>query len=334
MWITELAALATAFVFAVVGTRAIELVARRKNLHAKTTERGAHVRPTPRLGGAAIAAATLGGLALAVSTWSASLGVFIAGGVILLALGTIDDLRTLPVLPRSLVQVSVAGVTAFALSVELTIALPNVSIDLAGWPAFLIVTLLITAMINVFNFMDGIDGIVAGTAAATMPAAMIMGGGIADALAIGIAGACLGFLVWNHHPASIFMGDGGSYFLGYAVAMAFLIDPGPSLQTIPMLLALAPFFVDTSATLARRVANRENVFSAHRGHLFQRLVRSGASQRLTTAAYVLTALGAGIIAINYGDAPALVQTGVIGACVAAWMFVAARVPDPDRRART
>ena len=136
---------------------------------------------------------------------------------------------SLPVLPRYLLQLTVAAATALALSPEFSIALPNIAIDVAGWPAFVIVTIWITVMINVFNFMDGIDGMVAGTAAATMPAAVIMGGGVADALAIGIAGACLGFLVWNHHPASIFMGDGGSQFLGYAVATAFLIDPVPTI---------------------------------------------------------------------------------------------------------
>ncbi len=325
----EVTGLAAAFAITVIATRLIELVARRRNLYARTSERGAHQHPTPRLGGAAIAAGTLIGLALAVGTGNASLAVFVAGGILLLATGIVDDLRTLPALPRSLVHLSVAGVTAIVLAPELTVALPNLTLDLAGWPALVIAAVWIAAMINVFNFMDGIDGIAAGTAAATMPAAMIMGGGMADALAIGIAGACLGFLVWNHHPARIFMGDGGSYFLGYAVAVAFLIDPPTSAQATPILLALAPFLIDASATLARRAARREDISSAHSSHLYQRLVRSGGSQRLIATAYAVAALGAGWIAVTYGGAAPWVQGAVLGICAAAWVFAAARIPDPD-----
>lgn len=329
MAITELFGLTAAFAIAVVGTRGIELFARRRRLYAPTTLRGAHVRPTPQLGGAAIAAGTLGGLALAAGALNGPLLAFVAGGTILLVMGIIDDLIVLPVLPRYLVQLGVAAGTALALSPEFTITLPSIRVDLAGWLALVTVTIWITAMINTFNFMDGIDGMVAGTAAATMPAAMIMSGGVADALALGIAGACIGFLVWNHHPASIFMGDGGSQFLGYAVAMAFLIDPDPRLQAAPILLGLAPFLIDVSATLVRRVVRREDVSSPHNNHLYQRLVRCGAPQRVVTAAYALTALFAGWIAIIFGRAPALVQVGVISAWAVAWAFVSAKIPDPD-----
>lgn len=335
MQTVEVVSLTAAFVTAVVGTGSLEVFARRRGLYARVTRRGAHKAPIPRIGGPAIAAATLVAIALALREFGASTGVFIAGGTILLVIGVIDDIRSLPILPRFLGQVLVGGVTAYVLAPEFRIVLPAIDVGVGGWLAIVLVALWITAMVNVFNFMDGIDGIAAGSAVATMPAAMILGASMADAFAIGIAGACLGFLVWNHHPASIFMGDGGSQFLGYAVATTFLVDPGADLHAVPILLAVAPFLIDASATFSRRTAGRENVFDAHSNHLYQRLIRNGASQRVVVAGYIAAALVAGWTAVIYGDMPAWGQAVVIGMYVMAWVFVASNIPNVDRtEART
>ena len=330
----DLVAFGAALAIAAIGTRAIELIARSRNLYAQTTPRGAHLLPTPRLGGAAIAAGTLAGLMIATSAWGSPMLVLLVGGAALLVIGIVDDLRTLPVLPRYLVQIAVAACSAVALSPDLHIAFPYMVVDLAGWPAVVVATIWIAALINVFNFMDGIDGIAAGTAAATMPAAIFMGGSAADALSIGLGGACIGFLIWNIHPASIFMGDGGSQLLGYVVAVAFLIDAGPHVQTVPVVLALAPFLIDASATLVRRAIGRKNLIAAHSDHLYQRLVRSGISQRLVSGSYILGALACGWLAIGYDRAPPIVQVGIIGAGGMWWAFVAARVPNPEGQSQT
>lgn len=309
-----------AFCIAVVGTQAIERFARRRALYDEPSDRRTHPSPTPRLGGAAIAAGTLGGVLLSSGGMNNEALLILAGGGALLAIGLADDLHELAVAPRYVIQTAVSIVTALMLAPELRVDLPFASAVITGPAAVVVVTLWLTATINIFNFMDGIDGMVAGGTAAMLPALIVVGGTAGGVIALPLAAACLGFLVWNYHPASIFMGDGGSQFLGYMVGTSLLLAPGEA-QMVPAVLAFAPFIVDTSATLARRAASRKNLVEAHTEHFYQRLVRRGLSQRSVSTAYVIAVLGCGILAMRYTAATDTVQAGLLAVPLGFWLAV-------------
>lgn len=324
---SDLYAFIAAFLVAIVGTRAIELLARRLAVFAPVNWRAAHSRPTPRLAGPALACALAVGLLVGMGSLDDRMITVFAGGAVLLALGLADDLRGLPILPRSGVHVAVAAATAFVVAPELIFTLPVARLEVEGWLAVVLAAVWIVLMVNVFNFMDGIDGLVAGTTTAIAVTLLLLGGSAGHAFAIALAGACLGFLVWNHHPATIFMGDGGSHVLGYAVATAFLLE-AREIEAVPVLLAVAPFLADVSATLLRRVIDRKDILRAHNEHLFQRLVRSGWSQRTVAGGYVIAALASGLAARTYVAGGGWWQLVALIAVVAAWALVFARVPNP------
>jgi Fuc2NAc and GlcNAc transferase len=148
--------------------------------------------------------------------------------------------------------------------------------------------LAVTWTLNLFNFMDGIDGI-AGSEAVFIAAAgailVAVGGGSAavPSACLVVAAACLGFLRWNWPPASIFMGDVGSGYLGYIFAALALAAARNSAVMLNVWLILGGvFFVDATVTLLRRFARRERVFDAHRTHAYQWLARSYRSHRRVT----------------------------------------------------
>ncbi len=240
--------------------------------------RGLHTVPTPRGGGAAIACtvllAQLGLVAngLLPLRWTLA-AVFASGSLALL--GWIDDLYRLRASTRAVVQVVVCTLwLAVSFESELT------RVALLGGIGLCVA---MVGFINLYNFMDGSDGL----AATQAIVAGLLGGSYAwwnaqPALAFtafALAGACAGFLAWNWHPAKIFMGDVGSYFLGTTFA---IIGTSALLQGHPAwvwLLLLAPFITDGTLTLARRALRREPLFQPHRTHAYQLLVRNGWTHR-------------------------------------------------------
>jgi UDP-N-acetylmuramyl pentapeptide phosphotransferase/UDP-N-acetylglucosamine-1-phosphate transferase len=166
----------------------------------------------------------------------------------------------------------------------------------------------IVGLTNAFNFMDGSDGIAGITAAAVAAgiatAAAACGAGPVAVIAAAFAGASLGFLTSNWQPARIFMGDVGSAFCGFLLAvlpLAVRADAVPEVLPVAA-LALWPFIFDTSLTLLRRLRAGENIFQAHRSHLYQRLVIAGWSHRDVASLYGgLAAFGATIAAVPLFD---------------------------------
>jgi len=175
-----------------------------------------------------------------------------------------------------------------------------VNLGLAAWP-FSVVW--IVGMTNAFNFMDGIDGIAGITGAAALAviaaALQISGETFFSLLAGALAAASAGFLVWNWQPARIFMGDVGSAFLGYVIAILPLAATGEARAWIFPLTACVmwPFLFDTSFTMLRRIAKRENILEAHRSHLYQRLVIAGWPHHLVTLLYGVLSAAAGGLAL-------------------------------------
>lgn len=238
--------------------------------------RSLHETPTPRVGGLGIMA----GIAVA-SVWLAdaallpvTLGAFALAGVSLL-----DDVRGLPVRVRFLAHFIAAAGCLFALGLN-------------GWP-LLAGTLAVVWMTNLYNFMDGSDGLAGGMAAIGF-GALALAAWLGDAPGLAafcaaIGASALAFLRFNFPPARLFMGDAGSIPLGFLAATLGIL--GSQQNVWPWLfplLVFSPFIVDASVTLARRALRGEMVWQAHRSHYYQRAVLLGATHRqLALAAYVL-----------------------------------------------
>lgn len=239
-------------------------------------ERSLHATPTPRIGGLGIMA----GVGVA-SVWLADGAVLpvVLAAFALAAMSVLDDVRGLPVAVRFLAHFVAAAACLLALG-------------LAGW-ALLWGTLAVVWMTNLYNFMDGSDGLAGGMAALGFGAlALAAWLGDAPGLAVfcaAIAAAALAFLRFNFPPARVFMGDAGSIPLGFlAAALGILGARQDVWPWLFPLLVFSPFIVDASVTLARRGLRGEKIWRAHRSHYYQRVVLLGASHRqLALAAYGL-----------------------------------------------
>jgi Fuc2NAc and GlcNAc transferase len=254
-------------------------------------ERSSHKNPTPRGGGLAIVlVATVAFCCLAV-TQRLDVGSFAAlmGGVAVAAIGLLDDRRPLSPGVRLAAHFSVAlwalawlgGLPALRLGNHL------VSLGAAGG---IVGALVIVWVLNLFNFMDGIDGIAASEAifiacaGAALTAAAPAAEGVGAAAWI-FGGACLGFLAWNWPPARIFLGDAGSGYLGYVVsALALALSRGNPAALWVWLILGGVFFVDATVTLLRRLLRGESAHQAHRTHAYQWLARRWQSHLKVTLA--------------------------------------------------
>jgi len=261
-------------------------------------ERSSHRAPTPRGGGLGIVIAAAAGFVMlwATGAMNARLCAALVGGGLAVAwIGFRDD-RT-PVGPGTRLAVHMAA-AAWALAwlggvPPIQFGTTTVEFGLFG---YVLGALAIGWVLNLFNFMDGIDGIAASEAAFMALAGAVLAGG-SSALGVPAAGlvfgaACLGFLAWNWPPAKIFMGDVGSGFLGYVLAVLALAAMWESPVALFAWLALGGvFFVDASITLARRLLRGERVHEAHRSHAYQWLARRwGAHLPVTLAVLAVNLL--------------------------------------------
>lgn len=291
-----LAAVATAASWTLTGT--VRRAVTRRAVLDIPNERSLHSAPTPRGGGLAIAVVTLGGITLLTLLGGLSMrdGTGVVGGGLLVAgIGWADDMR-----PRSArIRAAVHAAAALWLLVWIggldSLRLGGEPLAL-GWWGNVLAGATIVWSINLYNFMDGIDGLAAGQAVvAAGVGAVLLGTGLAVACAL-VAGVSLGFLWWNWAPARIFMGDVGSGLLGFLFAALALLsdrDGGPDALTWLMLGGV--FLVDATATLLRRMLRGERWYAAHRNHAYQRAVQSGWTHaQVATGALVLSGFGAGL----------------------------------------
>ena len=255
----------------------------------RPNERSSHSVPTPRGGGVAIVASLL--LLTLVLTWAGAVDgplavATLGAGALVAGLGFADDRRPLAARWRFLGH---AGAAAWVLAWMGPVpAVPVFGAVLALGPVGpLLCGLFIVWMINLFNFMDGIDGI-----ASLQAISVTLGGALVGALAGAGPGAALpllfaactgGFLVWNFPPARIFMGDAGSGFLGLVVALLALWNgqAAPALFWAWFVLN-GCFMVDATTTLLRRSARGEKVHLAHRSHAYQHAARRVGNHRTVT----------------------------------------------------
>jgi len=281
-------------------------------------ERSLHSRPTPRTGGVAIIAAVLVGfvvLALRVEMahYLAWLGLSTA---ILAVLSFVDDRRGLPVRVRLLGHVTSAGILVASGLVLPIVALPGVAWELPAWIGTIFSLLFLIWMINLYNFMDGMDGFAGGMAVigfGTFALLGILAGNTSfAAVALTIAAAAGGFLVFNFPPARIFMGDTGSSTMGLlAGAMVLWAARTGVFPFWVGLLVFSPFLVDATITLICRLLRRERIWQAHKTHYYQRLVQSGWGHRKTVLAEYVLMCACSVTAMIAGLVPTGVQIGLL-----------------------
>lgn len=275
--------------------------------------RSLHATPVPRTGGLAILGAVLPLIAWSAAGLMAPLFGLEFAVLVVAGVSFLDDRGGVPVGPRlaaHLLAALIAAVFGFRL--------PDVGFG--GLPPWLLDTLSIIALvwgINLYNFMDGMDGFAGGMAVIGFSVFALFGLHVGDTAffmvnAI-IALASLGFLAFNFPPARLFMGDVGSAPLGlFMVANAFWgVRDGCFPLWVPILV-FAPFLVDSTVTLIGRLWRRERVWQAHRSHYYQRLVQLGWGHRRTVLAeYTLMILGSLSAWIGATQAP-WVQSVILG----------------------
>ncbi|PXW23660.1 MraY family glycosyltransferase [Paraburkholderia caballeronis] len=269
-------------------------------------DRSLHVSPTPRVGGwGTVPVAVLAIVLLAPSLWLVAVAA-----VCLAAISQIDDRRGLPARVR------------FAAHLLAVVAIVVVYPAAVPWWALAIVAFLMLWLVNLYNFMDGADGLAGGM--------MLFGfGGYAFGalfaptpsielawVSAAVAGAAAGFLVFNFHPARIFLGDAGSIPAGF---LAGALGYWGWRETVWPLwfpaMVFAPFIGDASVTLLRRLLRGEKFWLAHREHYYQRMVRCGFGHAGTALIWYAVMLSGVVIALVALNCPA----GVQWALVVIWM---------------
>jgi UDP-N-acetylmuramyl pentapeptide phosphotransferase/UDP-N-acetylglucosamine-1-phosphate transferase len=310
-----------------LATGALIPILRRRDLLDYPNLRSSHRAPTPRGGGIVVTGSVL--LAWLALRWtglvtSSILGVLVGAGLLAIV-SWIDDWRGLSPGVRLLAH-------AVAVMIGI-IVLPAANNGLEAWlgPAAYYAGLALVWVwwINLYNFMDGIDGLAA-SEAAVIGAGLLLFAGIGEGadpqgalLAAGIIGAAIGFLMWNWSPARVFLGDVGSVPLGYLSGYLLLDLATRGHWKIALILPLY-FIADATITLLRRLFRGERFWQSHRQHFYQRAVRNGFSH----AAVVKRVITADLLLIGCGwtaeNGWAEVSLGAAVAIVAALITTLAR----------
>jgi len=277
----------------------------------RPNERSLHQHPVPRTGGVAIAAGAAAGWLVGAPGFGMTLGLAAA----LAAVSFADDVLDLH--------------TAVRLALHLGAASAVVLLELRfpGWILFTVFALSVVWYANLYNFMDGSDGLAGGMAligfGAYAAAAWLSGVHPLAELCVVVAAASGAFLARNFHPASIFMGDVGSVPLGFLAGALGLIGWNDGVWPIWFpILVFAPFVCDATLTLIKRLLRGERVWQAHRDHYYQRLVRMGFGHRGTAAIEYTAMLACAVTALFARGASIPVQVAALAAATAALVAIA------------
>jgi UDP-N-acetylmuramyl pentapeptide phosphotransferase/UDP-N-acetylglucosamine-1-phosphate transferase len=286
----------------------------------RPNERSSHSKPIPLGGGIVIVLIVLATGAWVVNEidWKRGL-IYIISGSIIAWMGWRDDVHSLPAMFRLVVQSIIAFVSIWGMGYFKVVAIPMFGDVQLGVLGILITFLWIVGLTNAYNFMDGIDGMAGGVALVAAFGWMWLSWDTQTWfvfwVALAIAASSLGFLGHNWSPAKVFMGDAGSTFLGYTFAVLSLVsaDQGGDALLIGTLL-MWTVIMDSFVTFLGRLIKRENVFTGHRSHLFQRLVQVGYKHSTISLFYMLLTGVAGLLAFlwSQGDevAPILIFFGL------------------------
>ncbi|MGL5083707.1 MAG: glycosyltransferase family 4 protein [Microcoleaceae cyanobacterium] len=302
------------------------------------SDRKVHQRPMVRLGGVSIFAGTL--IALLVVWWSGGFidasgqalspqqeyeiwGVTL-GGLAFFLIGLADDLYSLSPFTRLLLQAGVASL-AWGVGVRIEfLTIPFVGLVHIGWLSLPVTITWLVGMVNAINWIDGLDGLAAGVSAISAMVmcivSLFMNQPAAAIISAALAGSAIGFLRYNFNPAQIFMGDGGSYFIGFTLAGVGVIGLVKTTVVTSVLLPyiiLAVPILDMVAVIVDRLREGKSPFKADKRHLHHRLLKAGLSQKLTVFFIYSLTLWVGCLALAFSGIPsglayALGATGLLG----------------------
>lgn len=300
--------------------------------------RRSHLAPTPRGGGLAVALAMAGVLILFGGLGAETFFV-VALVLSIAALGWLDDARSLPVRWRLLAQTAIGLALVFWLGPVAAVSIGPFSLD---WPLFWSALGLVAVvwLMNLHNFMDGSDGLLAMQGCWTgLAMGMLLqhhAGGLASLTGFVMAGACLGFMLWNKPPARLFMGDSGSTLVGGGIG--FLALSGAANGDVSIwvsLIVCAVFVVDATATLVYRALKGREWYTPHREHAYQRLISEGWGHGQVLVLYglinLVIVLPVLFLAIRFPIFEMLLALGLVGLLFVGWWSVQSSM---NRKART
>jgi len=276
-------------------TYVVREFARRAGLVDPCNERKVHVNPVPRIGGVAIVLAVALAMMAIMSLFGQhvlaengrGLVIVIGGALGVHVVGLIDDVRPMRARWKFLAQIAIACAVAIAGVRVSTLSLPFVGIVNLGTVVGMLFTVVwFVGITNAFNLIDGLDGLAAGAALFALTTMFVVAsynGLVGPAtVTIILAGATVGFLCFNFHPASIFLGDSGSLFLGFMLAGIGLLGSQKSPTVIAVAIPIVSLglpVLDTTLAVARRFLRGQPIFSADRAHIHHRLLSLGHSPR-------------------------------------------------------
>ena len=291
--------------------------------------RKAHSQTTPKSGGVGIVAAFILGVLLLYYHSQVSrlaegyfIGV-IAAAVLMAAVSLVDDILDLSFLIKLATQLIAAIAAVAAGLVVHTLSLPHFGVVDIGWAGLPLTVFFLLFITNAMNFIDGLNGLAAGV---TFIACLFLagiaglcGGFFVYTAALLLAGGVLGFLPYNYPKGKIFMGDVGSQFCGFMLALFGVA--ATRFEGVPLSFLLVPFLLsgvlyDVTFTLIRRTLARENIAKAHNGHLYQVVRRAGMDARLIAAMHWLFAVIGGSAAIIFMHATDVERLGIAFAVLA------------------
>ncbi|WP_244281570.1 glycosyltransferase family 4 protein [Synechococcus sp. UW105] len=269
--------------------------------------RSSHTNPTPVGGGIVfVFVSSIASTLFIIFSGYSSLALLPLATVPIAFVGFLDDCHDLPRILRY------GAHLAMAVFILLTSPLPHESIlQITNLPllisSLVLFIIIVTAVINFTNFMDGLDGLLAGCMSVLLAT-------LAFHLSApwpiwSLLGSILGFLIWNWSPAKLFMGDSGSTFLG-SIFIALVLYAHSWLDALSFLIVSTPLLADASLSVCRRFLARQPIFQAHRLHLFQRLTQAGWNHRQVSLLYILSTTFLSIVYL-YFDFMVLVLAGLL-----------------------
>lgn len=273
-------------------------------------ERKIHTQPIPRLGGVAIWLGFMLALGLISLLYqspvlSSALPGVLTGGTMIFFLGLLDDLFTLSPYLKLAVQ-CLAALAAFGLGVQINnLDLPGAQLLVLNALSLPVTVVWLVGLMNAMNFIDGIDGLAAGvttlSALTLTVVAMFTHQPSSALLAAVLAGASLGFLVYNFHPARIFMGDSGALFCGFVlacIAVTGVLKTKVVVMLLPMFVLSVPI-LDITYSVFRRLLRGQNPFLPDADHIHHQFLKAGIGQiKTVTYLYSLCVVG-GLVAVWY-----------------------------------
>lgn len=295
-------------------------------------DRRMHGKPVPRLGGIAIYFGIVVSF-VRLMPWDRQIFGIILGGTLMMCIGIYDDLKNMNPKAKLMAQTASAFIV-FYFSVQLRVIAnlfpfgPKYFI-FPLWLSLILTVFWIVGITNTVNLIDGLDGLAAGIvciACIAVAYTSAMNGRLETTyIMLSVAGATLGFLLFNFYPAKIFMGDAGSMLLGFMLASLSLVGDTPTKGTtlfvtvVPMMILALPIF-DTAFAIVRRMVNKRPIMQADKGHLHHRIMAMGFGQRRTVLALYSISAIMGVAGILWSSAMKI-ESFALGVVAATLIFI-------------